>query len=404
MEERRRTRTQGPFSLSANNELIQWDSLQDPVRIEREHTEACRLARQADTATSIDKNMVENSETSQIVTEPHQDTEHMPKLGKISPKEQELEGQARITPILGEISPKQQETTNPRPTTPSFGEISQKKTQQIADLVGIEEGTIVNLNGENTQQGSPQLDMAEHYLDDNFSDVMQSSALGSNVSSLFNTTTFNTTHNEHKVTLDWVIPDGRNSCLERLKDKHIMNFPAPGRKTGAMLVHLPDLEPFYNTNEFLIDLQSGELFVKLQSKWHPTGLTYQKQDFKVDQLVALIQNTSIRLKNSLHKNENTDVLVLDPAKAQPPPLPFIPDIGNYIMHDKPMSPAMRKNYIKDRAQAAVTYITEYGNTRLWTRENLVPEHKLRQCLQTVPAVQAVPETTKKIPSTGGDGQ
>ena len=30
------------------------------------------------------------------------------------------------------------------------------------------------------QQGSPQLDMAEHYLDDNFSDVMQSSALGSN--------------------------------------------------------------------------------------------------------------------------------------------------------------------------------------------------------------------------------
>ena len=243
-----------------------------------------------------------------------------------------------------------------------MGEIPQEKAQQIANLVGIEEGALINPNGESTQQGSPQIDTAEHYLDDNLSDIMRSSALGSNMSSLFNTTTFNTMHNKHKVTLDWVIPDGRNSHLEGLKDKHIMNFPAPGGKTGAMLVHLPDLEPFYNTKEFLIDLQSGELFVTLQNKWHPAGLTCRKQDFEVEQLMALLQHASMRLKNSLHKNDNTEVLVLDPAKAQPPPLPFIPDIGNYITHDKLMSPTMRKNYIKDRAQAAVTYITEYGNT------------------------------------------
>ena len=80
------------------------------------------------------------------------------------------------------------------------------------------------LNEGNAQQGLPQVDTVEHYLDDNFSDVMQSSAVGSNVSSLFNTTAFNTTHNEHRVTLDWVIPDGKNSCLEMLKDKHIMDF------------------------------------------------------------------------------------------------------------------------------------------------------------------------------------
>ena len=227
------------------------------------------------------------------------------------------------------------------------------------------------------------MDTAEHYLDDNFSHVMRSSAIGSNVSSLFNMTAFNTTNNEHKVTLDWVIPDGRNSRLEILQEKHIMNFPAPGGKTGAMLVHLPDLEPFYDTKEFLIDLQSGELFVKLHNKWHTAGLTCRKHDFDVDQLMVLIQHASIRLKNSLQRKENTDVLILDPTKAQPPPLPFIPEIGNYITHNKPMSPTMRKNYIKDRAQAAVTYITEYGNTRLWTMENLVPDHKLRQRLQIV---------------------
>ena len=70
MEERRRTRSQGPPSLSENNELIQWDSLQDPARIEREHAEAHRLARQANTTTNVDKNTVESSEISQTVTEP----------------------------------------------------------------------------------------------------------------------------------------------------------------------------------------------------------------------------------------------------------------------------------------------------------------------------------------------
>ena len=113
-----------------------------------------------------------------------------------------------------------------------------------------------------------------------------------------------------------------------------------------------------------MDLQSGELFVKLNGKWHPAGLTCEKRNFEVDSLMALIQHASIRLKNKIYgrKEEQTAVLTLDPAEAQPLPLPFIPNIANYMLHSKPMSPAMRKNYIKDRAQAAVTYITEYGNT------------------------------------------
>ena len=101
--------------------------------------------------------------------------------------------------------------------------------------------------------------------------------------------------------------------------------------------------------------------------------------------MALIQHASIRLKNKIYgrKEDQTVVLTLDPTKAQPPPLPFIPSIANYTLHSKPMSPAMRKNYIKDRAQAAVMYITEYGNTTLWSLENLVPLHKLMQHLQVM---------------------
>ena len=196
MEERRRTRSQGPPSLSENNELIQWDPLQDPVRIEREHAEVHRLAKQADIATNVNRNMVNSSEISQKVTEPYEGTKGMPKLGEILPKEQGYEGQARTTPKPGEILPSQQEKVNPRTITPILGEISQKKMQQVADLIAIEEGATDKLNAGNAQQGSPQVDTAEHYLDDNFSDVMRKSALGSNMSSLLNTTAFNTTHNK----------------------------------------------------------------------------------------------------------------------------------------------------------------------------------------------------------------
>ena len=271
----------------------------------------------------------------------------------------------------------------------------------MTDLVAMEEGAraqtpakvtysdsrkVYGPQGDkNLQQKSPQIDMAQHYLDDNFSDVMRSSALGSNVSSSFNTTTFTTTHSQQKVTLDWILPDGKNSQLITLRAKNITDFPAPGGNTGAMLVYLLDLEQFHNTKEFLVDLQSGELFVKLNGKWHPAGLMCGKRNFKVDGLMALIQHASIRLKNKIYgrKEEQTAVLTLDPTEAQPPLLPFIPSVANYMLHSKPMSPAMSKNYIKDRAQAAVTYITEYGNTALWSLENLVPLHKLMQHLQVV---------------------
>ena len=173
--------------------------------------------------------------------------------------------------------------------------------------------------------------------------------------------------------------------METLREKHIADFPVPGGNTGAMLVHLPDLEPFYNTKEFLVDLQSGELFVKLKDRLHPAGLMCKKRNFEVDSLMALIQHASIKLKNKIYgrKEEQTSVLTLDPSQVQPPPLPFIPRAENYVTHDKPMSPTMRKNYIKDRAQAVATYITEYGNTTLWNLEKRAPIHKLTQCLQIV---------------------
>ena len=198
-------------------------------------------------------------------------TDEAARLGEISPNQQGQEGHTDVTPKSGEISPKRREENNPQHVTENRGEISPKEPDEVTDLMAMEEEARAQTPDKNTysnskkengpqgeknwQKGSPQIDTAQHYFDDNFSDVMRSLALGSNVSSLFNNTTFTTTHSEQKVTLDWILPDGRNSQLETLRDKHITDFPAPGGKTGTMLVYLPDLEPFYNTKEFLVDLQ-----------------------------------------------------------------------------------------------------------------------------------------------------
>ena len=61
--------------------------------------------------------------------------------------------------------------------------------------------------------------------------------------------------------------------------------------------------------EFLVDLQLGELFVKLNDRWHTAGLTCKKRNFEVDGLMASIQHTSVRLKNKIYgrKEEQTEI-------------------------------------------------------------------------------------------------
>ena len=102
MEDRRRTRSKG---LPEGEQLIQWDSLQDPVRIERELAEARRQAREGSTVINVNRRVVENSKI------PHL-TEGQPRFiaegsqsGKISPNHQGQEGRTNTTLKSGEISP-----------------------------------------------------------------------------------------------------------------------------------------------------------------------------------------------------------------------------------------------------------------------------------------------------------
>ena len=106
---KKRTRSQGPPTPAENNELIQWDPIQDTVRIEREQTETRRSARQTNIVNNTMENRTENNEISQ---EQHsneldceQKTPHTPTTSEIPPKEQPLENTGSQA---GEISPEEQ--------------------------------------------------------------------------------------------------------------------------------------------------------------------------------------------------------------------------------------------------------------------------------------------------------
>ena len=169
----------------------------------------------------------------------------MSQSGKISPKQQGYEGHIRITPKLGEILPNQREENSIINTTSNLNEIPPKESHEVTDLVAMEEGARAETpnkdtqhtpnvqSNENLQQKSPQIDMAQHYLDDNFSDVMRSSALGSKISSLFNTTAFNTTHNEQKGYTRLGPTRWQKQPTGNIEGQTYCRFPSTWRKHGS---------------------------------------------------------------------------------------------------------------------------------------------------------------------------
>ena len=152
-----------------------------------------------------------------------------------------------------------------------------------------------------------------------------------------------------------------------------------------MLVHIPNIQPYFNMSKFLVDLHTGDLLAQVQGKWYRLEVGCRRTGFVTENLTTLLEHVGTRLRKQLQPvdTDQTRVLRLDPTQAKAPPIPQIPNIHNYQPHNIVMSPTTQKNYIKDRTQAAVTYITEYSNTRLWQLEDKVSPESLTQRLQIV---------------------
>ena len=112
----------------------------------------------------------------------------------------------------------------------------------------------------------------EQFLDDNYEDVLRTSNIQTNFS-------ISGSNNMSRPT------DGTNRTLEEIRDKKISSGSLPGGgQAGVVVVNLQKLEPYYGTQFFLIDLETGETFAFVQQQWRHAGLYCSSQLFAVNQL------------------------------------------------------------------------------------------------------------------------
>ena len=98
----------------------------------------------------------------------------------------------------------------------------------------------------------------DQFLDENYDDVLRTSNIQTNFS--LSDSGRNLT-GRPVLPLGWIVPDGTNRILEEIKDKKISNDHSPGGgQAGAVVMTLQQLELYFGTQFFLVDLETGEMF------------------------------------------------------------------------------------------------------------------------------------------------
>ena len=244
-----------------------WSNQPDPLLIERGQADAIRLVRSSvnpapETASGpTEANATNVSCIPQMVFVDDEGLE-----------EQFLTDGEDTANILG-ISANR--VTTPVNTTPTNRSIQQMQHEEL-DLQpsrGPREESIVHT--------------IDQFLDENYDDVLRTSNIQTN---------FSLSDGGRNLTgcpvlpLGWIVPDGTNRTLEEIKDKKISNDHSPGGgQAGAVVMTLQRLEPYFGTQFFLIDLQTGEMFMYIRQQWRQSGLYCSSKPFVINDLIPKVE-------------------------------------------------------------------------------------------------------------------
>ena len=226
-------------------------------------------------------------------------------------------------------------------------------------------------------------DILDHFIDDNYGNVLRSSLLNpSSYMSLLSVKTLPSQSQPRTMAMDWYVPDGTNRRVVEIPERKIADFRSSGGGTGALILTLTHLLLHYNTTKYHIDIDTGEVFGWIANQWHRTGLYCSPQPFVMSELSALTTRCSAALKMDLEQEQQTSILQPSGTRGGTtvilPPLPLMPEPEAYMQQLDAMTPNMRRNYIRDQMQAALTYITEYETAQQWERN---PQYDKQQVLQ-----------------------
>ena len=220
-------------------------------------------------------------------------------------------------------------------------------------------------------------------MDENYTDVLRTSLL--NPSSYLSLPSVKKSPQQVQprlMAMDWYVPNGSNRRLVEIPETRIADYRSPGGGMGAMMLTLPQLMLHYQTTKYLVDLDTGKLFGWIANQWRRTGLYCLAQPFVISELIAMTTCCSAALQMDLEQEQQTSVIKLSGEGRQHtiqlPPLPFMPEPEAYITQPDAMMPQMRRNYVRDRTQAALTYIKEYEASQEWEHN---PQYDVQQVRQ-----------------------
>ena len=240
-------------------------------------------------------------------------------------------------------------------------------------------------------------DILDHFIDDNYGDVLMLSLLNpSSYMSLPSVKTPPSQSQPRTMAMDWYVPDGTNRRVVEIPERKIADFHSPGGGTGALILTLTHLLLHYNTTKYLVDIDTREVFGWIANQWRCTGLYCSPQPFVMSELSALTTRCSAALKMDLEQEQQTSILQPSGTRGGTtvvlPPLPLMPDPEAYVQQLDAMTPNMRRNYVRDRMQAALMYITEYETAQQWERN---PQYDKQQVLQRLQIIYGKADKVKQ---------
>ena len=224
----------------------------------------------------------------------------------------------------------------------------------------------------------------DQFLDENYEDVLRTSNIQTN---------FSLSASDRNLTgrpvlpLGWVVPDGINRTLEEIKDKKILNDRSPGGgQAGAVVMTLQRLEPYFGTQFFLVDLETGEMFAYIRQQWRRAGLQCSNQPFVINDLIPKMERHGQIMWAELEAEQQTPLVDIRRSPRQfevPPPLPVMDEPAIYVLHPDVMQVNTRKNYVRERMRATLIYISEYEETKRMMTEGRYNNEELLIRLRAV---------------------
>ena len=386
---------------SGETEGAFWGRMIDPTDIERGQAEAIRAARRA---ASDDPSALLNSTQDEQTSQPADNNQRS--LMDTDVPNNLLEEEIPFTSNLTNYTEQSIRMVNSMRT--AFVDNSPSTTERVTtpvdmDITGID-GPLDPAFTRPSLQMEPDLDaqptkgprevgeatndLLDQYMDENYIDILRTLLL--NPSSYLSLPSVKKSPQQvqsRPMAMDWYLPDGSNRRLVEVPDTRIADFRSPGGGTGAMTMTLPHLMLHYQTTKYLVDLDTGELFGWIANQWRRTGLYCSTKPFIIKELTAMTTRCSEALRMDLEQEQQTRVVQLSGERRQNttllPPLPMMPEPDAYVTQPDAMTPQMCRNYVRDRTQAALTYLKEYGMSQEWEQDPQYDVQQVRQRLQIV---------------------